>query len=102
MAPPRSPASRCCEQCSNSTACPTSDTYMNVYGPRMDYRGTYVSVIMKVLDKIFAGEAPVIFGDGSQVYDFIYIEDVAEANVLGMKADCADENFNIGMGVGTS
>lgn len=76
--------------------------YMNIYGPRMDYHGTYVSVIMKVLDRIFAGERPVVFGDGSQVYDFIYIADVAEANILGMKAECADENFNIGMGVGTS
>ncbi|HWI16416.1 MAG TPA: NAD-dependent epimerase/dehydratase family protein [Vicinamibacterales bacterium] len=76
--------------------------YMNIYGPRMDYHGTYVSVIMKVLDRIFAGERPVVFGDGSQVYDFIYVEDVAEANILGMKADCADENFNIGMGIGTS
>ena len=76
--------------------------YMNIYGPRMDYEGTYVSVIMKVLDKIFAGERPVVFGDGSQVYDFIHVSDVARANVLGMKADCADENFNIGMGIGTS
>jgi len=76
--------------------------YMNIYGPRMDYHGTYVSVIMKVLDRIFAGEPPVIFGDGTQVYDFIYVDDVAEANVLGMKATCADECFNIGMGVGTS
>ena len=76
--------------------------YMNIYGPRMDYHGTYVSVIMKVIDRIFAGQAPVIFGDGSQVYDFIYIDDVATANVLGMKADCADECFNVGMGIGTS
>ena len=76
--------------------------YMNIYGPRMDYHGTYVSVIMKVLDKIFAGERPVIFGDGSQVYDFIHVADVARANILGMQAECADENFNIGMGVGTS
>ena len=76
--------------------------YMNIYGPRMDYRGTYVSVIMKVLDKIFAGEPPVIFGDGTQIYDFIYIDDVARANLLGMKAACADEQFNIGMGVGTT
>ena len=76
--------------------------YMNIYGPRMDYHGTYVSVIMKVLDRIFAGERPVIFGDGSQVYDFIHVADVAKANVLGMQADCADENFNIGMGIGTS
>ena len=76
--------------------------YMNIYGPRMDYHGTYVSVIMKVLDRIFAGERPVIFGDGSQVYDFIHVADVARANVLGMKAACADENFNIGMGIGTT
>jgi len=76
--------------------------YMNVYGPRMDYRGTYVSVIMKVLDRIFAGQRPVIYGDGSQMYDFIYVDDAAEANVLGMKADCGDEFFNIGMGVGTT
>lgn len=76
--------------------------YMNIYGVRMDYEGTYVSVIMKVLDKLFAGERPVIFGDGSQVYDFIDVEDVADANVLAMQADCVDEQFNIGMGVGTS
>lgn len=76
--------------------------YMNIYGPRMDYHGTYVSVIMKVLDRIFAGERPVVFGDGSQVYDFIHVADVARANVLGMQADCADENFNIGMGIGTT
>ena len=76
--------------------------YMNIYGPRMDYQGTYVSVIMRVLDRIWAGERPEIFGDGSQVYDFIYVGDVAEANILSMKADCADEFFNIGMGVGTT
>jgi UDP-glucose 4-epimerase len=76
--------------------------YMNIYGPRMDYEGTYVSVIMKVLDKIFANERPVVFGDGTQVYDFIHVSDIARANILGMKADCADENFNIGMGIGTS
>jgi UDP-glucose 4-epimerase len=76
--------------------------YMNIYGPRMDYHGVYVSVIMKVLDRIFAGEPPVIFGDGEQVYDFVYVEDVADANILAMKADCADECFNIGMGIGTT
>lgn len=76
--------------------------YMNVYGERMDYQGTYVSVIMKAMDNILAGKPPVIFGDGSQMYDFIYVRDVAKANVLGMKADCEDEFFNIGMGVGTT
>lgn len=76
--------------------------YMNIYGERMDYEGTYVSVIMKAMDNILAGKPPIIFGDGSQMYDFIYVKDVAKANVLGMKADCEDEFFNIGMGVGTT
>lgn len=76
--------------------------YMNIYGPRMDYRGVYVSVIMKVLDRIFAGQPPVVYGDGTQVYDFIYVEDAAEANVLGMKAECSDEFFNVGTGIGTT
>jgi UDP-glucose 4-epimerase len=57
---------------------------------------------MKVLDRVFAGQRPVVFGDGSQVYDFIHVSDVARANILGMRAECADENFNIGMGIGTS
>jgi UDP-glucose 4-epimerase len=76
--------------------------YMNIYGPRMDYRGTYVSVIMKVLDRILAGRPPIIFGDGTQTYDFLYVEDAAQANILGMKAECADEFFNIGSGIGTT
>ena len=76
--------------------------YMNIYGPRMDYRGTYVSVIMKVLDRILAGQPPIIFGDGTQTYDFIYVEDAARANLLGMKAECIDEFFNVGSGVGTT
>lgn len=76
--------------------------YMNIYGERMDYEGTYVSVIMKAMDNILAGKPPVIFGDGSQMYDFVYVRDVAKANVLGMKADCEDEFFNIGMGIGTT
>jgi UDP-glucose 4-epimerase len=76
--------------------------YMNVYGPRMDYKGTYVSVIMKVLDKIDAGERPVIFGDGSQAYDFVHVGDVARANILAMKSDATDVNLNVGTGVKTS
>lgn len=76
--------------------------YMNVYGPRMDYKGTYVSVIMKVLDRIEEGKAPVIHGDGSQAYDFIHVEDVARANVLAMKATCVDEFFNVGAGTKTT
>jgi len=76
--------------------------YMNIYGPRMDDRGTYVSVIVKVLDRIASGERPVIFGDGSQAYDFVYVEDVARANVLSLTSDATDECINVGIGVRTS
>jgi UDP-glucose 4-epimerase len=76
--------------------------YMNIYGPRMDYKGTYVSVIMKVLDRIDQGLPPVIFGDGSQAYDFIHVEDVARANILALESDATDEFFNVGMGVKTT
>jgi nucleoside-diphosphate-sugar epimerase len=76
--------------------------YMNIYGPRMDYKGTYVSVIMKVLDRLDEGLPPIIFGDGSQAYDFVHVVDVARANILAMQADAADEFFNIGIGVKTT
>ncbi len=76
--------------------------YMNVYGPRMDYMGTYVSVIMKVLDKLDAGEQPQIFGDGSQAYDFVHVSDVALANILALKSDATDVNLNVGTGIRTT
>jgi UDP-glucose 4-epimerase len=68
----------------------------------MDYKGTYVSVIMKVLDRIDQGLSPVIFGDGSQAYDFIHVHDVARANILALRSDVTDEFFNVGMGVKTT
>src|SRR5207248_477445 len=45
--------------------------YMNVYGPRQDYRGAYIAVIMKMLDAIDRGEGPTILGDGSEAFDFV-------------------------------
>lgn len=76
--------------------------YMNVYGPRMDYKGTYVSVIMKVLDRIEAGERPIIWGDGSQAYDFVHVDDVARANILALQSDATDVCLNVGCGVQTT
>jgi UDP-glucose 4-epimerase len=76
--------------------------YMNVYGPRQDYRGAYVSVIMKVLDRIDAGLPPVVYGDGSQSYDFVHVSDCAAANVCAMKADVTDAFYNVGTGIKTS
>jgi UDP-glucose 4-epimerase len=76
--------------------------YMNVYGPRMDDRGAYVSVIVKVLDRIARGERPTIHGDGSQAYDFVHVHDVARANVVAMAADVSDAAYNICTGTRTS
>jgi UDP-glucose 4-epimerase len=76
--------------------------YMNVYGPRQDYRGAYVSVIMKILDRIDRGLPPLVFGDGSQAYDFIYVGDCGRANVCAMRADATDAFYNVGTGVKTT
>jgi UDP-glucose 4-epimerase len=76
--------------------------YMNVYGPRQDYHGAYIAVIMKMLDAIDRGEPVVLFGDGSQAYDFVYVGDCAEANVCAMKASATDRFYNVGTGIRTS
>jgi UDP-glucose 4-epimerase len=76
--------------------------YMNVYGERQDYSGAYTAVMHKVLDKIEAGESPVIFGDGSQQYDFINVKDIAIANLLAMQATASKDFYNVGRGVGTT
>jgi UDP-glucose 4-epimerase len=76
--------------------------YMNVYGPRQDYKGAYIAVIMKILDRIDQGLPPVVFGDGSQAYDFIYVADCGAANVCAMKADMIDTFYNVGMGTKTT
>jgi len=76
--------------------------YMNVYGPRQDYHGAYIAVIMKMLDAIDRGESPTIMGDGSEAFDFVAVEDCGLANVCAMKADATDQNYNVGTGVRTS
>jgi UDP-glucose 4-epimerase len=76
--------------------------YMNVYGPRQDYKGTYIAVMMKILDNIDKGASPVVYGDGSQSYDFIYVGDTARANVCALKSDVPFGFYNVGRGVKTS
>jgi UDP-glucose 4-epimerase len=76
--------------------------YFNVYGPRMDITGVYTEVLIRWLDAIEAGKPPLIFGDGSQSMDFVFIEDVARANLLAARSDVTDEVFNVGTGVQTS
>ncbi|MGB0681872.1 MAG: NAD-dependent epimerase/dehydratase family protein [Magnetovibrionaceae bacterium] len=76
--------------------------YMNVYGPRQDYQGAYIAVMMKMLDNIDKGEPLTVYGDGSQAYDFVYVGDCAKANVCAMKADVSDRFYNVGTGIRTS
>ena len=76
--------------------------YMNVYGPRQDYHGAYIAVIMKMLDNLDRGIAPTLYGDGSQAYDFVYVGDCAKANVCAMKAEAVDQFYNVGTGIRTS
>jgi UDP-glucose 4-epimerase len=76
--------------------------YMNVYGPRQDYKGAYIAVIMKMLDAIDRGEGPTILGDGSEAFDFVAVEDCARANICAMKADVVDSFYNVGTGERTS
>ena len=76
--------------------------YFNVYGPRMDIYGVYTEVLILWMERIAAGKPPLIFGDGTQTMDFIYVEDIAKANILAAEADVSDEVFNIATGVETS
>ncbi len=76
--------------------------YMNVYGPRQDYQGAYIAVIMKMLDAIDKNESPTILGDGSEAFDFVAVEDCANANICAMKANTTDEFYNVGTGERTS
>lgn len=76
--------------------------YMNVYGPRQDYHGAYIAVIMKMLDAIDRGEGPTILGDGSEAFDFVAVEDCGRANLCAMKSDAVDRFYNVGTGKRTS
>ena len=76
--------------------------YMNVYGPHQDQTAAYTGVVPIMLNKIEANEAPVINGDGSQAYDFIYVEDVARCNVDALKSDTKFGMYNVGTEVQTS
>lgn len=76
--------------------------YMNVYGPGQDQHAVYTGVVPIMLNKIEANETPVINGDGSQAYDFIYVEDVALANVAALTSEVNFGFYNVGTEVQTS
>ena len=76
--------------------------YFNVYGPRMDIHGLYTEVLIRWMERIEAGQPPLILGDGTQTMDFVYTEDIARANLLAAAGDVSGEVFNIGSGTETS
>jgi len=76
--------------------------YFNVYGPRMDIHGVYTEVLIRWMDRLAAGQPCLILGDGSQTMDFVYVEDVARANLLAAKAEVSDQVFNVASGIETS
>jgi UDP-glucose 4-epimerase len=76
--------------------------YFNVYGPRMDIHGKYTEVLIRWMERIAAGQPPLILGDGKQTMDFIYIDDIARANILALQSDLGDDVFNVASGTETS
>ncbi len=76
--------------------------YFNLYGPRMDIYGKYTEVLIRWMERIAAGQPPLILGDGTQTMDFVYVADVARANLLALQADVSDEVFNVASGIETS
>lgn len=76
--------------------------YFNVYGPRMDVHGVYTEVLVRWMERLAAGEPPIIMGDGHQTMDFVYSEDIARANILAATADVTDTVFNVASGTETS
>jgi nucleoside-diphosphate-sugar epimerase len=76
--------------------------YFNVYGPRMDIYGLYTEVLIRWMERIEAGQPPLILGDGKQTMDFVYTEDIARANLLAAASDATDQVFNIASSTETS
>lgn len=76
--------------------------YMNVYGPGQDQHAVYSGVVPIMLNKIDANEQPTINGDGTQAYDFIYVEDVARCNVQALLSDVNYGFYNVGTEVQTT
>ncbi|MEU6933136.1 aminotransferase class I/II-fold pyridoxal phosphate-dependent enzyme [Streptomyces sp. NPDC046374] len=76
--------------------------YFNVYGPRMDIHGLYTEVLIRWMERIEAGEPPLILGDGTQTMDFVDVRDIARANILAAREGLTDEVFNVASATETS
>jgi UDP-glucose 4-epimerase len=76
--------------------------YFNVYGPRMDAFGVYTEVMIRWMERLAKGQPCLILGDGGQTMDFIFVEDVARANIMAAKSSLTDDVLNIASGTETS
>jgi len=80
--------------------------YFSVYGPREEYKGKYANIVSQFLWSIMRDKPPVVFGDGTQTRDFIYVGDVVRANLLSMEklfnGEIGFDVFNVGTGKSTS
>jgi UDP-glucose 4-epimerase len=76
--------------------------YFNVYGPRMDVHGVYTEVLVRWMERIVAGQPPLIFGDVQQTMDFVFTEDIARANILAATSPIVDGVYNVASEVETS
>ena len=74
----------------------------NLYGSRMDVHGVYTEVMIRWLERLGQGQAPIIFGDGKQTMDFVYVTDAARAYLHAAVSDATDVAMNLGSGVETS
>jgi UDP-glucose 4-epimerase len=75
--------------------------YANVYGPRQDAHGE-AGVVSIFVNQILAGERPEIHGDGWQTRDFVYVKDIARANIMALRPETPVGVYNVGSGIGTS
>ena len=76
--------------------------FFNTYGIGENSKGLYSSVISKFLESISKGESPIIYGDGNQQRDFIYVEDLAEVSKKAFFKGQKGEAYNIGTGISTT
>jgi nucleoside-diphosphate-sugar epimerase len=76
--------------------------YFNVYGPRMDAFGVYTEVMIRWMERLAKGQPCLIYGDGTQTMDFVYVEDIARANWMAANSSLTDDVLNIATGIETS
>jgi UDP-glucose 4-epimerase len=76
--------------------------YFNVYGPRMDAFGVYTEVMIRWMERLAAGQPCLILGDGAQTMDFVFVTDIARANLMAANSSITDDVLNIASGTETS